>query len=179
MKKLIIAVAAILLSMGAYAQSGFEWGVKAGLNLSKISGVYRDTKFAPGTNLGILGEYVINDLFGVQAEVLFSSQGFRDAYYKSNAQIFYIHVPILAKLYLLKGLSVDMGGLVGYVVSMDNPLYIDHGEYYADLALSAGISYKLNSHLGFYTRYNHSPTKIGEFPGPGYRVIQCGVEFRF
>lgn len=129
MKKLIVTVATLALSLGAFAQINF--GVKAGGNLSTISGVTsseeggnlewggvnlgsadvsQSMKF--GFNVGAWAEYMVMPMFGVQVELNYSTQGVNEKLVTST-DLFggsssttkktwaanYINVPILAKFH--------------------------------------------------------------------------------
>lgn len=184
MKKLFFAAAAILLSTGAFAQSGIQWGVKAGLNLANVTNV-TDSKFRPGLNAGVFGEYVINDLFGVQAELLYSMQGYKiDLLGENNtAKMDYINLPILAKLYVLEGLSVDLGPQFGYMISAkinDTDVYDDLDKKF-DVSFGMGLTYKLNFGLDVFARYNLGLTKISNDNDDKTKnsVIQVGLGYRF
>lgn len=138
MKKIIFVALAAIVSTGAFAQN-FEWGVKAGLNVSSVSkmkdilsideaGAAKfENKMRTGFVGGFFGEYVINDYFGIQAELLYSMQGSKYTFdavdgagtlsVKSTVKTDYINLPILAKFYILEGFSVEIGPQFGYMIS--------------------------------------------------------------
>lgn len=184
MKKIILAVSIALLSTGAFAQGGFQWGVKAGLNLATITNV-DDAKFRPGLNAGVFGEYVINEFVGIQAELLYSMQGYKfdGTSGKTTAKFDYINLPILAKLYVLENLSVDLGPQFGYMVNEERGDMITPANYSAakdfDVSFAMGASYKLNFGLDVFARYNLGLTKINETGKAKNSVIQVGVGYRF
>ena len=127
MKKLIVTVAALALSLGAFAQINF--GVKVGGNLANISGMVgedansnvnfggtqifgtdasQSMKF--GFNAGVFAEYMVMPMLGIQVEANFSTQGVNTAGSLevldnvTNRKVVYaanyVNVPILAKLHL-------------------------------------------------------------------------------
>ena len=189
MKKIILVVSAVLLSTGAFAQQrGFEWGVKAGLNLANWTKT-DDAKFRPGLVAGVFGEYVINDFLGVQGELLYSMQGFKvkeDGETATNIND-YLVLPILAKFYILEGLSVDIGPQFGYMLSAKVKYDGDSESYYDedglkkfDVSVGMGLSYKLNFGLDVFARYNLGLTKIGDGDSKVKNsVINIGVGYRF
>ena len=124
MKKILVTIAALALSLGAFAQ--INYGVKVGGNLASISDMTSEdsgldlgdlAKVTPsqsmklGLNAGIWAEYMVMPMLGVQVEVNYSMQGVNtklessssllgaattaDTSYRAN----YINVPILAKLH--------------------------------------------------------------------------------
>lgn len=186
MKKIILAVSALLLSTGAFAQIGIQWGVKAGLNLATTTNT-SNAKFRAGINAGVFGEYVISDYVGVQAELLYSMQGTKSkteaagVTVSSTTKTDYINLPILAKLYILEGLSVDLGPQFGYMISAkvgDADVY-DNVDKKFDVSFAMGASYKLPLGLDVFARYNLGLTKIFEGSDSKNSVIQIGVGYRF
>ncbi len=184
MKKIILVALAAIVSTGAFAQK-FEWGVKAGLNLAKQTDV-TDSKFRAGFTAGAFGEYVINDYFGVQGELLYSQMGYKNEAgdIKNTFKSDYIVLPILAKFYVLEGLSVEVGPQFGYMISAkdkqgDNDavdLY-DRVDKKFDVAAAMGLSYKINFGLDVFARYNLGLTKLDADNKNG--VISVGVGYRF
>lgn len=138
MKKLIVTLAALVVASGAFAQ--LSYGVKAGANLSTISGMveadnldYGDLVTASadqssklGMNFGIFAEYKLMPMLGVQAEVNFSLQGVNtNAKVSSNllggavetktaVKANYVNVPVLAKFHFAN-LSVFAGPQLGFL----------------------------------------------------------------
>lgn len=143
MKKLIVTVAALALSLGAFAQINF--GVKAGGNLSTISGVAtsdeggnlewggvnlgsveasQSMKF--GFHVGAWAEYMVMPMFGVQVELNYSTQGVNEKVV-SSTDLFggttithdkawsssYINIPILAKAHFGK-IAAYVGPQLGF-----------------------------------------------------------------
>ena len=197
MKKIILVLSAVLLSTGAFAQNrGFEWGVKAGLNLSTVT-KFDDTKFKPGFAAGVFGEYVISDFFGVQAELLYSMAGFKykEGGLELNDKRDYLILPILAKFYILERLSVDIGPQFGYALSgkldLDAGEFTGAGKYYDDdfkkfdITAAMGLSYKFGFGLDVFARYNLGLTKLFDNKAPLFgkdaknSAIQVGVGYRF
>lgn len=192
MKKIIILFSAIFFSMGAFAQEGFQWGVKAGLNLATLSNA-SDAKFRPGLHAGVFGEYVINDFVGVQAELLYSMQGAKanEGGISATMKYDYINLPILAKLYVLEGLSIDLGPQFGYMVSAkakgsaegvsaEVSVY-DEMDNKFDVSFAVGASYKLPFNIDVFARYNLGLTKVLQEESEKFKnsVIQIGVGYRF
>ena len=194
MKKLLFVLSALLLSTGVFAQN-FEWGAKAGLNLSTLTNT-DGTKMRPGLYVGVFGEYGVNDFFGIQGELLYSMMGVKGMTmfggvtpsgitptYKTD----YIVLPILAKVYLMKNFSLDIGPQFGYMVSANLKLSDGNSPDYDlykkidnkfDLSVGMGLSYKLPYNIGVSARYNLGLTEINEGAKPKNGVIQFGVSYR-
>lgn len=144
MKKLIVTIAALALSLGAFAQINF--GVKVGGNLSSLSGVgdyygQGDYDFGDlsslkttqamqlGINAGVYAEYMVMPLFGVQVEANYSTQGVNvkqkvtlgtddSANNKIQWKLNYINIPILAKLHL-GALRAYVGPQLGFALGFN------------------------------------------------------------
>ena len=191
MKKIILVVSAVLLSTGAFAQErGFEWGIKAGLNLANVTKV-DDAKFKPAFAAGVFGEYVINDYFGVQAELLYAMEGYKlkEGGIDLTDKRDYIQLPIFAKFYILKGLSIDVGPRFGYALSgkfdgtvaegVDKQYYDKDGFKKFDVSAVLGASYKFQFGLDVFARYNLGFTKVFDKSDVKNGAVLFGVGFRF
>lgn len=125
MKKLIVTIAALALSLGAFAQINF--GVKVGGNLATISNMVGEgggidwggesiashepsQSMRLGFNAGVYAEYMVMPMLGIQVEANFSMQGVNtktetnlgeySSAVKSGWSANYVNIPILAKLHL-------------------------------------------------------------------------------
>lgn len=202
MKKILLLAAAVMVSSGAFAQN-FEWGIKAGLNLGSLTNMDMEDSnmMRAGLNAGLFGEYVINDFIGIQAELLYSMQGkgFKDGSNKMIFKLDYINLPVLAKLYILEGLSVDLGPQFGYMVSdkckvetdgasvtIDMNKVEELGEVEIkkfDVSVGMGLSYKTRFGLDVFARYNLGLNTWIKANGSDEKskngVIQVGAGYRF
>ena len=189
MKRLFFALSVLFLSTGAFAQ-GFEWGVKAGLNLATITKT-DEAKMRAGLHAGVFGEYFVNDFFGIQGELLYSMMGAKgeELGVTFTSQIDYIVLPILAKVYLMENFSLDIGPQFGYMVSAKikaaagsssgSGSFYDQVDDKFDLSVGVGLSYKLPYNLGVSARYNIGLTEIEKGAESKNGVIQIGISYRF
>ena len=188
MKRLFFVLAALLLSTGIYAQ-GMEWGVKGGLNLASLTNS-DGAKMRPGFHAGLYGEYGINDFLGIQGELLYSMMGAKGTEdgIGFTAQMDYIVLPVVAKIYLMDKFSLDLGPQFGYLVnakvkakvdgtSASQSFYEDAEKF--DLSIGMGLSYKLGYGFGISARYNLGLTEIEKGADPKHSVIQVGVTYKF
>ncbi len=138
MKKLTLILVAALLTTGAFAQKGFYWGVKAGLNLSKISNMDEWAGTAdPGDKIkqqmyadfyaGAFAEYRFGRVIGLQLEAVYSRQGtaakytygdYPDEKERMCIKADYINIPLLIKIYPLEKLSIDLGPQFGFATKV-------------------------------------------------------------
>lgn len=187
MKNLFLAAMMVLLSATTiYAQSDDttpQFGIKGGLNLSKFSGKdIKDVDSRTSFNLGLFMEIPISERFSFQPEVLYSGQGFtvisnnQDNIfdYEDNVeyQLDYVQVPLMAKVYLVKGLYAEVGpqfgfkvkekidsdpsdGNTGTIIKSDDSLIKGF-----DTNVAMGAGYKFDNGLSLSARYTHGLTKI-------------------
>ncbi len=144
MKKLIVTIAALALSLGAFAQINF--GVKVGGNLANISGMVGEdsgldwgdlAKVTPsqsmklGLNAGIYAEYMVMPMLGVQVEANFSMQGVNTKVESTSSLLGgaasttkqawaanYVTVPILAKFHF-GPIRAYVGPQLGFALGMN------------------------------------------------------------
>ncbi len=215
MKKLFYIVAVALVSTGAFAQK-LSYGVKAGLNFSTITGdeffftaddMYADKSMRIGFHAGLTGECRFNDFIGMQAELLYSQQGLRqtskDSDGKSVTRFDYLNLPVMAKFYLIDGLSLEAGLQLGYLMSAklkgadsgssSTVNLLDYEYSYSDnfirfdIAAAFGLSYKFVSGIEVSARYNLGLTRLSNTTYDGSNkkpvsknnVMAIGLGYRF
>lgn len=180
---MILLAAVLTMSVSAAFSQGLEWGAKAGLNLAKFSKV-DDLKMRAGFHVGVFAEKVVSDFFGVQGELLYSQMGAKVKILdvSSTTKYDYLTLPVLAKFYVLEGLSVDLGPQFGYMISakQDKKSVYDgiDGKYKFDTSFGMGLSYKIGGCFDVTGRYLLGLTKLGESDSKN-SVIQFGVGYRF
>lgn len=179
MKKVLLLAACIVMASGAFAQ--FSWGIKGGLNISSLTNV-PNNQMKTGIYVGAFAEYQFNDFIAIQPEIIYSRQGVshtiektvtdrEDVKSRNRFRANYINIPILAKVYLLDNLSLDLGPQIGFVLTAkefgksvdtkngrDVSIYksrMDKNSYNTfDVSIAMGLTYKLNANLFVSARYN-------------------------
>ncbi len=122
MKKILLLLVAFVAIGSIYAQN-ISFGVKGGLSLSGYHGVDAKGVHLTSFQFGVVSEFQFTDKLSVQPEVVYSSIGgtketdFKIKKLDVSQKIDYIFVPILAKYYVYKGLSLDFGPQFSYAVS--------------------------------------------------------------
>ena len=193
MKKLILfAALAIFVIANSNAQVNF--GAKAGVNFSDITGENVDS-FSGLTSfhVGFVAEIMISDTFAFQPEVLYSAQGsdYDDDDFSGSVKVDYVNVPLMAKFYVGEGFSLKAGPQVGLLLSAKD----DYGDGEEDIkeflkstdfGVNLGLGYKMESGLNFSARYNlglsdNLDTDEFESEGAEYKnsVIQVSVGYFF
>ena len=112
MKKLIVAVITLFIGPTVFSQE-IDLGVKAGVNFSQISGI-DNLSNKTGFQAGVFAGIKFTDRIGIQADVLYSQQGAEfDA---GKFDLNYVNIPVVAKIYLIKGLNLQAGPQFGLIV---------------------------------------------------------------
>ncbi|MGJ8685422.1 MAG: porin family protein [Nonlabens sp.] len=155
MKKIVLGVLVAVFAVSVSAAQEIDFGVKGGVNFAKLTGDnLEDADGRTGFHVGFTGEYMFNESFGLQSEVVYSTQGlqsetsFGGVTTESKLKLDYINVPVLAKFYLGEsGFSIDAGPQIGFLVSdklevngenVDDELNAET----IDLSAGGGIAYK-------------------------------------
>ena len=172
MKKVVLIFVALLFSVTANAQD-LNFGVKAGLNLSSITGDETDDLSSlTSFHAGVMADISISETFSVQPEIIYSAQGTKyddsdgfDGKFKFD----YLNIPIMAKVEVTEGLSVEAGPQIGFLLSAKDEYESasesgedDVEEFFksTDIAVGLGVSYAMETGLYVGARYNLGVTDI-------------------
>src|SRR5690606_22887776 len=171
MKKLLLFVAVTVISMNLDQSHEFRLGAKMGVNIASLGGdSYYGGLGSLGSrtsfHIGGLAEIPLMGKFSLQPELLYSSEG-SDWSFGSvgdNTKLDYIRVPVLAKFYIIEGLSAEAGPVLGVLVNAEGNFYNeddilvsgDAKDIYRsfDAQFAIGASYRLNMGVFFSLRYN-------------------------
>ncbi|MDG3582355.1 porin family protein [Galbibacter pacificus] len=146
MKKLfLLAVLCLGTAITMNAQE-FYFGLKGGTSLSTISGENKlmSNNYRTGLYGGVFAEVVMSEKISIQPEVLYSMLGSHETYKQFLAngvlsneitiKLRYIDVPVMVKYRVYKGLSVQAGPQVSFLLD-------SQGEYETGFAgLATGTS---------------------------------------
>jgi len=175
MKNIILLATAICCAFTSHAQKdkreeGVKIGLKGGLNVSNFMGDLEDNAIRTSIHIGVVSEFIISDKFSIQPELLYSGQGFSNQNPAgfSRGKFDYINLPVLAKYYLVKNLSLETGPQIGFLISAKNKTNDSNDEIEdqktLDFSLNLGLGYELNNGVFFQARYNHGITNINDSP---------------
>jgi hypothetical protein len=187
MNKKIYAIL-IAITFTASAQAQFTFGVRGGFNLTNMSekvdvggmNVTANTKFKPGFQIGVVGEYAISDAFAVQPGILFATQGAKmedDDFLgmgmkmKTTLNINYLQVPINAQYKLVLGdnmnLLLQAGPYFGFAVSGKIKTEVsflgqsEKGNNKIDFGCADGEMRRLDFGLGFGVGLQFANIQVG------------------
>ena len=190
MKKLFLAVVAMMISAATFAQN--EVGQltiqpKVGVNIANITDA-DDADPRIGLAAGAEFEYGLTDNIGLSAGVLYSMQGVKTTIIDDDCtwKLDFLNVPILANFYVAKGFAVKLGVQPGFKLSSKAKakgsgasveLDVD-GIKSVDLSIPVGVSYQYQN-IVFDARYNWGVTKIVDDADSKHSVFQITVGYKF
>jgi len=207
--KQIAAGTMMLTAMAVNAQEGdntasreISFGVKGGVNFATVNGDGFDSPDSRTSfHVGALAEFPLADIFSIQVEALYSGQGFE---YETPAipfvteggkveyQLDYINVPVLAKVYLFKGFSLEAGPQFSFLVNeeLDSAPEDNDGDTNTDSAkdfefgFAGGVTFQTDMGLFATARYNQGVTEIFEDRDDADNkvtnsVFQIGIGYKF
>lgn len=167
MKKFIAsALMLFAASTATFAQhevGSFTLQPKVGMNITNITNGNSDARV--DFTGGLEGEYQVTDIFSLSAGVMYSRQGYKGKDYTGQEVSYkaadwkpsYINVPILANVYMVKGLAVKLGVQPGFMVDKDKAKDVNT----FDLSIPVGLSYEYSNFV-LDARYNWGVTKINK-----------------
>ena len=158
--KLIIVALSIIIFSSAQAQK-FQFGIKGGANINKLTGESFKDKFSYGYHLGGFAEIGLGKKFAIQPEVLFNQYNVDTAtkfnqLYSSlkDDQLSYLSIPILLNFKANKLLTLQAGPQFGILMSKDNNL-LQNGQAAfkaGDFSMLSGVQLNLSA-FKLYARY--------------------------
>lgn len=184
MKKILFA-AMLMFASTSFAQhaiGSLTIQPKVGLNIANITkGDNNDPRY--GVAAGAEFEYQATDIFSISAGALYSMQGAK--YSGTTVKLDYINVPILANVYVAKGLAVKLGIQPGFNVNSKGSVSYgsvkEEGDIDAksvDFSIPVGISYEYNNFV-IDGRYNFGTTKIFDGSDSKNSVFQITLGYKF
>ncbi len=199
MKKTFLILTTFLGIAVASAQSdksGFDFGVRGGVNFANIT--TNDDLGSPEsrTNFyaGLVAELPLQERFSLQGEVFYSGQGFeRNIPLVANEKIAYtnkadyIQVPLLAKFYIVERLSIAAGPQFGFKVSekvaYDSSAVVGSIEtdkiQTFDFQGTGGLEYKFDNGLFIQGRYTYGFSDLVKNNDIHTSVFSAGLGYMF
>lgn len=122
MKKIILTTISVLAFSFINAQN-IKFGIKGGGHLSNLKGNIENETPKFGVQLGGFAEFKITNVFFIQPEILYSTQGGKyelsgvDYLYKQELNSSYLNIPIMAKYYVVDKLILEAGPQIGFLLT--------------------------------------------------------------
>ena len=177
-KRLLITVITVMGLTTGSAQE-LKFGAKAGLNFATITNDAEDElDITSDVSFGLLLEVPITEKISFQPELMYSGQG------SSTVILTYLNVPLIGKYYVVKGLSLEAGPQIGFLLSAkntDTDANIKDAFASVDFGFGLGIGYTLNNGLFFNARYNLGLSDISTMNGitTKNRFVQLSIGYFF
>lgn len=187
MKKTIL-VTVLLLAISSTMQAQLvKFGIKAGLNYANQtgsditinSGNY-DKEAISSYHAGFVTEIQLTDGFSVQPELLYSTQGatYKYAATEFKKELGYLSIPVLAKLYLNKAVSLDLGPQASFLLSERNNFDIKNAETF-EFGVAGGLGFNITDHFFLQGRYVLGLTEASKDAEVKNSVVQISAGFTF
>ena len=189
MKKILFVAALMLSSVSTFAQhavGSFNLQPKVGVSIANLTEV-KGSDSRVGVVAGVEGEYQASDIFSVSAGVLYSMQGTKGNignFIDATNRLDYINVPIMANVYVVKGLAVKLGVQPGFNVSnkikKNNLNAVDNSikAQSVDVSIPVGLSYEY-SNFQLDARYNWGVSKALKWSDAKNSVFQITLGYKF
>lgn len=189
MKKIILTAAIALLAIGMHAQ-GFKIGVKAGSNMTDMTGLQFKDGFNYGYHAGLFSEIMFSKYIGIQPEVLWSQTNLSRATSVSTVyqpslgtitsiELTYLTIPVLLNIRPTKLITLQAGPQYGIMVDNTQTTSANAGNAFksGDFSMVGGVQFNLFK-LKFYGRYLAGLNNINEINKQDKwksKTIQLGV----
>lgn len=187
MKKFLASALMLLAaSTATFAQhevGSFTLQPKVGINVATLTDLNDAGKSRVDFVGGLEGEYQATDIFSLSAGVLYSRQGYKVDENVAGLKVSgswtpsYINIPILANVYVVKGLAVKAGVQPAFMVGKDGAG--DAAKTF-DFSIPVGLSYEFPTvPIVIDARYNWGLTKVLDGADPKNSVFQFTVGYKF
>lgn len=182
----LMLLAASTTTFAQNAVGSFSLQPKAGISIADMTDI-QGTTSRIGFVGGLEGEYQASDIFSLSLGVNYSQEGFKMKNSDNKIKLDYINVPILANVYLTKGLAVKVGVQpafnVGNSVTVDGNTTSSSKKDYdgiksVALSIPVGLSYEI-SNVVLDARYNWGVTKAFDGLDSKNSVFQVTIGYKF
>jgi opacity protein-like surface antigen len=178
-KTLFLTTSFLLLALNTQAQL-LQIGLKAGLNYANFSGTKIQTDAITSYHAGLVTEIKLLEKFAIQPELLYTTQG---ATYETvlgdlENELGYIAIPVLAKIYLSKSFSLELGPQASFLLSEKNEFDSSNSNTF-DFAVDAGLSFKITKSIFIQGRYVLGLTEVSANADAKNSVLQLSAGLLF
>ncbi|WP_026727605.1 porin family protein [Flavobacterium denitrificans] len=185
MKKLLLAAVLFLATSTAIHAQLLKIGVKAGVNFASQTGDFPESIDKEGItsyHAGLVAEVKLLEKFSIQPELLYSTTGasykFDDVSEDIKNELGYISIPVMAKFYLNKTFSLEVGPQASFLVSQRNDFDIEDAETF-EFGVNAGLGVKLTENIFLQGRYGLGLTEASKNADIKNSVFQISAGFMF
>ena len=195
MKKILVIVAVLAISVSSFAQVKF--GAKVGVNFANGTGDdFEDTDMRTSVLFGGFARFALSDKIAFQPELLYSGQGVKESYSEEGMDVDgtlkldYLNIPLMFKYYAGSGFNIQAGPQVGFLMSAKYKM--EAGGESADIdvkdemkgldfGLNIGLGYDLESGIGIDARYGLGLSNVADYDEADGKnnVISLAVSYTF
>jgi hypothetical protein len=171
----------VLLFLTANTQAQLlKLGVKAGLNYANFSGTDIQTDAITSYHAGLIAEIKLLDKFAIQPELLYTTQGasYKVGINEIKNELGYIAIPVLAKIYLSKSFSLELGPQASFLLSEKNNFDVNDANTF-DFAVDLGLGLKVTKSIFIQGRYVLGLTEVSTTTQSKNSVLQLSAGILF
>lgn len=180
MKKTILLTAFLfVLTINAQAQL-LQIGAKAGLNYANFSGTEIQTDAITSYHAGLVAEIKLLDQLAIQPELMYTTQGatYKTALGDFENELGYIAIPVLAKIYLSKSFSLELGPQASFLLSEKNDFDLNDANTF-EFAVAGGLGFKITKNIFVQGRYVLGLTEVSSNADAKNSVLQLSAGLMF
>lgn len=179
MKKTILVTVLLVLSFNVQAQL-LKIGLKAGLNYANFNGASIQTEAITSYHGGLIAEVKLLEKFAIQPELLYTTQGatYNTVLGDVKNELGYIAIPVLAKIYLSKAFSFELGPQASFLLNEKNNFDVADPNTF-EFAIDAGLSFKITKNIFVQGRYVLGLTEISPNADAKNSVLQLSAGLMF
>ncbi len=186
MKKILLAAVLFIATTTAIQAQFLQIGVKAGVNFanqtggSDFEGISVDKEGITSYHAGLVAELKLLEKFSIQPELLYTTQGatYKNAFSEFKNEMGYIAIPVMAKIYMTKSLSLELGPQASFLVSKKKEFDAADPNTF-DFSLNAGLGLKVVGGLFVQARYGIGLTEVSKEADFKNSVFQLSAGYMF
>ena len=168
-----------VLTINAQAQL-LQIGAKAGLNYANFSGTEIQTDAITSYHAGLVAEIKLLDQLAIQPELMYTTQGatYKTALGDFENELGYIAIPVLAKIYLSKSFSLELGPQASFLLSEKNEFDLNDANTF-EFAVAGGLGFKITKNIFVQGRYVLGLTEVSSNAEAKNSVLQFSAGLMF
>lgn len=178
-KTLFLTTSLLLLALNTQAQL-LQIGLKAGLNYANFSGTKIQTDAITSYHVGLVSEIKLLEKFAIQPELLYTTQGasYENAGKEFKNELGYLAIPVLAKIYLSKSFSLELGPQASFLLNEKNNFDVTDPNTF-EFAIDTGLSFKITKSIFMQGRYVLGLTEVSPNADAKNSVLQLSAGLMF
>ena len=177
MKKTLLTLSLVFVTVVAFSQASVSIGIKAGANFANADSEI-NTDGITSFHGGAYGLLKFGNI-GVQPELLFSKQG--ASLSGDDLDLSYVNIPVMLKFYLPLGLNLQAGPQFGILTNAENgSTDVKDSFKNSDLSAALGAGWDAPFGLQFSARYVLGLSDINDVSGGGEfknRTFQLAIGY--